>query len=192
MTLTYCQPRLEVKFARFGDLLNLGQDAQIEGYASLFNQSDQGGDVVQPGAYATSLARHKTNGTRIKMLWQHDPTRPIGVWDTVTEDARGLQVRGRILTETQQGAEAAALIKAGAIEGLSIGYRTVKSSRDAQGQRLLHELTLWEVSLVTFPMLPTARLDAQSNAKSDETQTQDTGLRALAHSLRAATKSLSS
>lgn len=167
-------PMFEHKFARFGDELRLGEDARIEGYASLFNEVDQGGDLVQPGAYAASLAQHAARGSRVKMLWQHQPDQPIGVWDSLHEDDRGLLVKGRLLTETRQGAEAAALVRAGAIEGLSIGYRTVKASRDGQGRRRLSEVALFEVSLVTFPMLPAARVAAKSG-------NGDAGLRALAH-----------
>jgi len=102
-------------------------------------------------------------GRRVKMLWQHDPSQPIGVWDEVHEDARGLYVKGRILTDVTRGREAAALLAAGAIDGLSIGYRTLRSQRDGKGQRLLAELELWEVSLVTFPMLPEARVSAKGD-----------------------------
>ena len=76
---------------------------------------------------------------------------------------RGLWVKGRILTEVDKGREAAALLAAGAIDGLSIGYRTVRAERDGKGQRLLAELELWEVSLVTFPMLPEARVSAKGD-----------------------------
>ena len=139
----------------------------IAGYASLFGQTDQGGDNVAPGAYAASLARLKARGGRVKMLWQHDPAQPIGVWDEVREDARGLWVRGRILTEVARGREAAALIAAGAIDGLSIGYRTLRATKDDRGGRLLSELELWEVSLVTFPMLPDARVAGKGDAPDD-------------------------
>ena len=159
---------LEHKFARFGDGLSVSEDAVIEGYASLFGQTDQGGDVVQRGAYARSLAELAAEGRRVKMLWQHDPAHPIGVWDEVREDARGLFVKGRLLQSTQTGREAAALIAAGAIDGLSIGYRTSKASKTDKGQRLLTELELWEVSLVTFPMLSSARVAAKG--KTPETE----------------------
>jgi hypothetical protein len=102
------------------------------------------------------------------MLWQHDPAQPIGVWDEVREDGRGLYVKGRILTDVEKGREAAALIGAGAIDGLSIGYRTVRAQKDGKGQRLLSELELWEVSLVTFPMLPDARVGAKGDAPGDD------------------------
>jgi len=135
----------------------------VSGYASLFGIKDQGGDTVQKGAYAVSLKAMAKAGRQVKMLWQHDPTQPIGVWDEVREDATGLFVKGRILTEVEKGREAAALLTAGAIDGLSIGYKTVKAERDGKGQRLLSELELWEVSLVTFPMLPEARVSAKGD-----------------------------
>lgn len=139
----------------------------IEGYASLFGKPDQGSDVVVRGAYAGSLERLRAAGRRVKMLWQHDPTQPIGIWDEVREDTTGLWVKGRILAEVEKGREAAALLQAGVIDGLSIGYRTVTSERDGRGRRLLTELELWEVSLVTFPMLPEARVAAKGDALDD-------------------------
>lgn len=154
---------LERKFARFGDGLDVTDGCEIAGYASLFGQGDQGGDVVGKGAYAGSLKQTAKDGRKIKMLWQHDPMQPIGVWDEVREDATGLWVKGRLLEATQKGREAAALIEAGAIDGLSIGYRTLKASKNDKGQRLLTELELWEVSLVTFPMLPSARVAAKAD-----------------------------
>lgn len=138
-------------------------DGVIEGYASVFGKRDQGGDVVMAGAYGTSLKSLARAGRRVKMLWQHDPSQPIGVWDEVREDGTGLYVKGRILTQVERGREAAALLAAGAIDGLSIGYRTRRAERDGKGQRLLAELELWEVSLVTFPMLPEARVQAKGD-----------------------------
>ena len=102
----------------------------VAGYASLFGKRDQGGDVVVAGAYAASLRALAAGGRAVKMLWQHDPAQPIGVWDEVREDAVGLWVKGRILTEIDKGREAVALLTAGAIDGLSIGYRTVRAERD--------------------------------------------------------------
>lgn len=163
----------------------------IQGYASLFGELDTGGDVVEPGAYANSLAALSAEGRSVKMLWQHDPTQPIGVWDEIREDAKGLFVKGRILTEVEKGREAAALLSAGAIDGMSIGYRTVKAGRGAKGERLLQELELWEVSIVTFPMLQTARVDAVKAAEMSERDfermlTRDAGLtRSVAQRLMA-------
>jgi hypothetical protein len=158
------QSGLEHKFHRPEAGLRIGDGAVIEGYASLFGRRDQSGDVVQPGAYAAGLRAMAADGRRVKMLWQHDPAAPIGVWDEVREDDRGLYVRGRVLTEVARGREAAALLAAGAIDGLSIGYRTIRAARDQKGARALHELELWEVSLVTFPMLPEARVAAKGDS----------------------------
>ncbi|MBU3031290.1 HK97 family phage prohead protease [Paracoccus marinaquae] len=149
-------PGLEVKFA--GGAPTLTEGHVIEGYASLFGLTDQGGDAVLPGAFAASLKRLAARGDRVRMLWQHDPARPIGVWDEIREDATGLWVRGRLLPDVAQAREAAALIGAGAIDGLSIGYRTIRAERDRNGRRALAEVELWEVSLVTFPMLPEAKV----------------------------------
>jgi HK97 family phage prohead protease len=154
---------LECTFMRFEDVAEVEDGVEISGYASLFGAVDQGGDVVEAGAYAASLKAMIAAKRSIKMLWQHQPGHPIGVWDEVREDARGLWVKGRILNSVEKGREAAALIAAGAIDGLSIGYRTVKATKNSKGQRLLSELELWEVSLVTFPMLPSARVGAKGD-----------------------------
>lgn len=155
---------LETKFHRPEAGLVLADGARIEGYASLFGLPDQGGDVVLPGAYAASLAEMAGAGRKVKMLWQHDPAQPIGVWDEVREDAQGLYVKGRLLSDVARGREAMALVGAGAVDGLSIGYRTRRAERDGKGRRMLAELELWEVSLVTFPMLPQARVVGKADA----------------------------
>jgi len=149
---------LETKFCRFENGVSVSDGASIEGYGSLFGKPDQGGDVVEKGAYAKSLQGLAQKGRAIKMLWQHEPAQPIGVWEDVREDEHGLYVKGRFLIEIAKGREAAALVEAGAIDGLSIGYRTLKATKDAKGLRRLTELELWEVSLVTFPMLSEARV----------------------------------
>jgi len=150
---------LETKFARFDGETGLKGTCEISGYASVFGAADQGGDVVVKGAYGRSLKALAVGGRSVKMLWQHDPARPIGVWDEVREDKKGLWVKGRILVDVQAGSEALVLISAGAIDGLSIGYRTIQAEKDQKGHRLLHEIDIWEVSLVTFPMLPEARVE---------------------------------
>lgn len=177
---------LERKFCRLGEDIQVSDGARISGYASLFGKCDQGGDVVQPGAYQRSLvALGKTNRS-VKMLWQHDPAQPIGVWEEVREDDKGLYVKGRILNDVEKGREAMALIEAGAIDGLSIGYRTLKAQKNGKGQRLLSELELWEVSLVTFPMLP----DARVGAKAETPNAEHDLLRGLAAEIQNARQSL--
>ena len=158
---------LELKFARFEADLSVEDGAVIAGYASVFGVADRGNDVVERGAYAASLKRLKEAGRSVKMLWLHDPAEPIGVWDEVREDEKGLYVKGRLLPDVARAREAAALIAAGAIDGLSIGYRTVRATKDEAGRRRLAELELWEVSLVTFPMLPEARVGAKGESPDD-------------------------
>lgn len=131
------------------------EDGIFEGYASVFGVVDQGMDVVERGAFAKSLG----SGRKVKMLWQHNTSDPIGVWDEIREDERGLYVKGRLLKEVQKGREAMALLKVGAIDSMSIGYRTIEAVPEANGRvRKLTEVDLFEVSLVTFPMLPDAKI----------------------------------
>jgi HK97 family phage prohead protease len=99
------------------------------------------------------------------MLFQHDPNQPIGTWTRIYEDARGLYVRGRLATEVAKAREVLSLMRAGALDGLSIGFRAVKGARNAKsGVRRLEKIDLWEISIVTFPMLPEARV---ASVKSD-------------------------
>ncbi|MEL7299423.1 MAG: HK97 family phage prohead protease [Pseudomonadota bacterium] len=171
---------LERKFCRLKGSVALGDDLVVEGYASLFGVKDTGGDIVERGAYTASLEILKKAGRSVKMLWQHRPEEPIGTWDEVRETEKGLYVKGRLLPDVARAREAAALLKAGAIDGLSIGYRTLKAQKNSKGQRHLHELELWEVSLVTFPMLPDARVGAKGSEPVDAL------LRDIARALNAA------
>lgn len=129
-------------------------DRRIEGYASLWGVADLKGDVLARGAFADSLARTGAGGVR--MLHQHESRAIVGVWDEMVEDGRGLFVRGRIEDWSAEARYAAALARAGALDGLSIGFRAVKARRDGR-LRVLSAVELWEVSLVTFPMLTGAR-----------------------------------
>lgn len=143
----------------------------FEGYASLFNVADLGRDVVMPGAFAESLARRGAGG--VKLLWQHDPREPVGAWLSLVEDARGLKVRGRLNLAVARAREILALMKESAVDGLSIGFRTQRSARDpGTGLRKLYKLDLWEISLVTFPMLPQARVIAAAHAKGATMKTR--------------------
>ena len=131
-----------------------GGDLRIEGYASLWGVADLNGDVVARGAFDRSLAAAGAGGVR--MLHQHESRGPVGVWDEMREDDRGLRVRGRIMDWSAEARFARALSRAGALDGLSIGFRSQKARREGR-LRVLVEVELWEVSLVTFPMLPGAR-----------------------------------
>lgn len=148
---------LQTKNSGLGlDVKAVGDDGIIEGYASAFGVVDSYNEVVEPGAFTASLVESKRKGRSIKMLWQHDSGQPIGVWDDLAEDSKGLWVKGRILKDASRlAAEAYGLLKGGALDELSIGYRTIQTEPhdDKQGVLRLLKLDLREVSLVTFGAL---------------------------------------
>ncbi len=130
---------------------------EFEGYASCFGVMDLDRDVVLPGAFRASLEARGAAG--IRLLWQHDPHQPLGRWEEIAEDARGLYVRGALDLGLHKAREAFALMLGGALDGLSIGFRTQIERKDpATGLRRLEKIDLWEISLVTFPLLPQARV----------------------------------
>lgn len=160
------QPRPTERKTRRFDFKQVNEEGAFEGYASIFGAEDLGRDIVEPGAFAKSLRARGPRG--IKMLFQHDPNEPIGVWQTVREDARGLYVAGHLLPDIARAREVLALMRAGALDGLSIGFHTVKSRAEAKsGARHLLEVDLWEISVVTFPMLPEARVRSVKRGRHD-------------------------
>ncbi len=128
---------------------------RISGYASLFGKKDLGGDIVRRGAFSASLLSLK-NG-QIPMLFAHETKEPIGIWHRMFEDATGLFVSGDIFLDDPRADRTARLVRSGALSGLSIGYRATRSQTLVSGRELI-ELDLWEVSIVAFPMLRTARI----------------------------------
>lgn len=145
-----------------------GAPGTIEGYASVFNVRDSQNEVVMPGAFADSLARHKREGSYPLMLWQHDTYEPIGVWDDLADDGKGLFAKGRLLVEQSvpEADKAYALLKAGAVRGMSIGYREVDVEPSTNGEPTkLVKLDLLEASIVSFPANRRAIVEA---VKSEE------------------------
>ena len=155
---------IERKEAAFELKKEPDQDGAFEGYASVFGIVDQGMDVVERGAFGKSIG----SGRKVKMLWQHDQQKVIGVWDEVKEDERGLFVSGRLLKGVAQAEEAMVLMRAGAIDSMSIGYRTIEAIPEGGGRiRKLMEVELHEISLVTFPMLPDAKVTAMKSVTTE-------------------------
>lgn len=149
----------------------VGDDGSIEGYGSVFGVRDDYDDVIASGAFQATLKAHKSAGTMPAMLWQHDADEPIGVWSEMTEDAKGLRVKGQLALATTRGKEAHALLKLGALNGLSIGFVSKQWSYDRETEvRTLTEIDLWEVSLVTFPANSKARV-TNVKAAADEAVT---------------------
>jgi hypothetical protein len=140
-------------------------DGTVEGYASLFGEIDQARDMVMRGAFADTLVARGVH--RVPMLFQHDPSEPIGIWLELREDHRGLYARGRLIPEVVRARELLSLLRAGAIDGLSIGFRTVKGNIDPRTRiRRLMAVDLWEISIVTFPLLAGARVRAVKQVPS--------------------------
>jgi uncharacterized protein len=132
-------------------------DREFSGHGSIFGNVDLGGDIVVPGAFKRSLAQHQKSGGLPAMFWMHDPSRVAGKWTEMSEDRDGLRVKG-VLADTPLGNEIHTLLKMDAVKGLSIGYRTLDQDFDKDGNRLIKEAELWEVSVVSLPMNPLAQV----------------------------------
>jgi HK97 family phage prohead protease len=141
---------------------------EVTGYGSVFGGVDSYGDTIMPGAFQKSIGKRKP-----KMLWQHRMDMPIGVWDEVVEDGKGLRLKGR-LADTMQGKEAAELVRMGALDGLSIGFRTMADEVDGK-VRKLKEVDLYEVSFVTMPADQKARVTGIKSEREVEDALRDMG-----------------
>lgn len=133
----------------------INEDGRFAGYASVFGRIDDGGDMVMPGAFAKTLGRR--GRAAIRMLFQHDPKEPVGTWQAIREDGYGLWVEGQLTGGVPRSEALKRLIAARALDGLSIGFRTIKATK-ANGHRQLWQVDLWEISIVTFPMMDAARI----------------------------------
>lgn len=136
-----------------------GDDGSIEGYGSVFDVVDSYEDSIAKGAFEKSIAEHKSAGTMPAMLWQHRSDQPIGIWTEMSEDGKGLTLKGRLALDTEKGKEAHALLKMGALNGLSIGFVSKQWAYDRETEiRTLTEIEIWECSVVTFPANSKARI----------------------------------
>lgn len=164
----------------------LSEEGGIQGYASLFDIEDTGSDIVMPGAFTKTLREGSPWGA-VKMLYQHDRREPIGLWPDLKEDNLGLNATGQIDTELFQGQQSYIRVKNKLIDGLSIGYRVIRDEWDRVLEvRKLIEIQLLEISLVTFAMLPTARIDAVKSGKITEREFEDILVRDVGLSQREA------
>jgi len=161
--------------------MEISHSGVFRGYASIFNSPDLARDVILPGAFVRSLRKRRTK--RVRMLYQHEAVQPIGIWYRLEEDGLGLFVEGRLILDIQRAYEIYLLLKAGALDGLSIGFRTIRASSSRQGVRFVHEIDLVEISIVTFPMHPQARINHIGDLSS--------GSLRLTSQLRQAAKNLS-
>jgi HK97 family phage prohead protease len=135
----------------------------FSGYAAIFTEPNSFGETIRPGAFKKTLLQRRSTGGPA-MFWNHNPDAPIGTWSDLVEDDRGLKVTGKLVTETRAGAEALALLKAGAVNGLSIGFRARGAARAPDGGRLLTDIDLVEISLVSLPAASNARVTSVRSA----------------------------
>ena len=158
MTDRRLSPAFEIKRAA------VDESGMFEGYASVYGGVDSYGDTISAYAYTATLDRHKAAGTRPAMLFSHDPAQPIGVWQDMREDGRGLRVKGKLTLAVDRAREAHALMMDNAL-GLSIGYTVDHWEPGAKpGQRILKAVTLYEVSLVAMAADSAARIVAVKEA----------------------------
>lgn len=128
-------------------------DGFFSGYGAVFGNLDWYNDIILPGAFQQTLNDWTAKGKYPPVLWNHSTNEPIGVYTKMIEDERGLYVEGKLLINDVPRAKSThALLKAGAIDGMSIGYRTIKSSYNENTDiRELIQLSLDEISIVTMP-----------------------------------------
>ncbi|MEA3534275.1 HK97 family phage prohead protease [Rhizobium sp. CC-YZS058] len=159
---------MDKKTAPLLEIKKLENSGEFEGYGSTFGgEPDAYGDVIAPGAYTDSLVTHKAKGTMPKLFWQHNADQPIGKWLEAKEDDHGLLLRGKLNMDVQRGQEAYALLKAGDIDGLSIGYRIKEYSVDTEsGVWTLEKLDLVEVSVVSVGANENAVVQSVKAAKA--------------------------
>jgi HK97 family phage prohead protease len=149
----------------FAPKTRIAADGTVEGYASVFGEIDAARDMVLRGAFRDSLAVRGPR--RVPMLFQHDPAEPVGIWLELREDSHGLYARGRLIPEVARARELLSLLRAGAVDGLSIGFRAARARIDPKTRvRSLVAVDLWEISIVTFPLLAGARVRAVKHSPS--------------------------
>lgn len=159
--IAYKSINLELKAAE-------NEEGVIEGYGATFGNQDQVGDIIAPGAFTKAIRKNNRGELTVKMLWQHECDEPIGVWNQLQEDEKGLKVKGRIITKTAMGNDAYELVKGGAIDSLSIGFIPLKWDIDAKKNvRVIQEIELYEISLVTFPANTKAKISSVKSLPED-------------------------
>jgi HK97 family phage prohead protease len=163
------------------DLKQFNDDSgEFQGYASVFNTVDADGDVIVPGAFKQTIQEHQERGTMPKMLWQHDFREIVGKFTEMSEDENGLMVTGHFITDVAKGREAYALMKAGVLDSMSVGFNIVDAGPGESRSmgRVIQNVDLWEVSLVTWGANPDAKVTnvkARQGIREFETFLRDAG-----------------
>lgn len=159
------------------EIKSLDEGGSFEGYASVFGVQDSDGDVIVKGAFTNTIKAFQQRGKMPKMLWQHNPSQIIGKYSEVQEDDNGLWVKGSLILDVQQGREAYALMKAGELDAMSVGFNIVNAGGDGSMRgRVIEEVDLWEISLVTWGANPEALVTNVKRKRDFEALLRDAGL----------------
>jgi HK97 family phage prohead protease len=175
---------LELKFSSFKPEEVTLNGCRIQGYASVFDVIDSHNDLILKGAFYESINKH-TMEKKVKLLWQHNHSEPIGIIEELYEDATGLFMTATINSLTQRGKEIISLIGQNAINGLSIGFKVEDSEYNIDGIRIIKKIDLWEVSVVTFPANEQAQISSLSKVKDNSLSKLE---KAVNHTLTIITK----
>ena len=153
----------------FFEVKEVAEDGTFSGIASVYDVEDLGGDIIEKGAFTKTLAENPI----VPILWQHDQSEVIGQGELV-ESGKKINISGRLDMEDPLAKKAYRKMKAKLIKGLSIGFQAIKSTwQDIEENgvmrsiRRISEVKLWEVSVVTFPMLPQAQVQRIKSADED-------------------------
>jgi len=157
------------------EVKSLDEGGVFEGYASVYGVQDSDGDVIVSGAFKSSIERFKETGKRPKMLWQHNPSMIVGKWLDVREDERGLYVKGSLILEVEKGREAYALMKAGELDAMSVGFNIAGATAGSGTGKVIDEADLWEISLVTWGANPQALISNVKSIRDFEAFLRDSG-----------------
>ena len=160
----------------------VGDEGSFSGYAAIFDEPNSFGEIVAPGAFKKSLRERKASG--VGLFWNHNSDKPIGTWSSIEEDKKGLKVEGQLITEIDDGQKAHLLLQRKAVTGLSIGFRTRGDKRGPNGVRIITDVDLLEISLVTLPSASKARVTSVRSIRQEDIRTFTEAVRNVTAQIR--------
>ena len=158
----------ETMTVKAGEIRLVGDAGSFSGYAAVFSEPNSFGEIIAPGAFKKTLKERAANGG-VGLFWNHNPDTPIGTWTSLVEDQRGLKVEGALILEIDDGQKAHTLLKKKAVTGLSVGFRARGDKRGPNGARVLTDIDLLEISLVTLPSASKARVTSVRSDRQADT-----------------------
>jgi HK97 family phage prohead protease len=172
------------------DIKGIDEEGVFSGYASTFGNEDLGGDIVQKGAFTKTLTK---GADSVLMFYQHDSAEIIGEFTELKEDDKGLFFKGRLfINDIKRAQETHFLMKKNKLKAVSIGYRIEAKGHDSEGRRLLKQIDLKEISVVTFPMNEMATIDSVKSVEEMTEREFEKSLRDVADLSKTQAKALMS